>query len=84
MPDTRATAYLRFIANNINSSENAIIARPSHSDEFLLTPLSSTTEIEDQRESQVPVNFLPTVDIEFTVTSTRHVIWLEYVTRDYY
>ena len=52
-------AHLRIIANDFNVSDNAIIARASHSDEFMLTPLSSATHIGDESKSRVPVNVLP-------------------------
>ena len=93
IPDPRITSYLKFIARDSNVSDNAIIARASHSDEFLLTPLSSVTNTkdqshepcaEDQCESSVPINFHPTREVNFTVTSVRYTIWFEYTTWDYY
>ena len=84
LDDTKTTLYLCDIANDINSSENAVNALASDSDEFV-TPSSSASDLlDDQSESQVPVNFLPTAYVEFTVTSTHYFLWVEYGTCDYY
>ena len=72
VPDPRIKSYLRFIANDFNVSDNAIIARASHSDQFLQTPLNSATHSGNESKSRVPVNVLPDEQSEVPILPSRH------------